>query len=657
MYLRRKGIAVLVGALGLLAACSQLDTVLPSAGTYQVNALVNQFSLDECSVIAAGDTVLPYFSSPVGGDPDLIALVVYLEDSEGKALGNRVRYTVEPVEGSGTEGAGDTAVSSAVPSAMPSDNGTGNPVYGSGDGIRDGDSSVSDSGLGSRLDSPEERVIAVDRFTGKLPPLPLPESFEIGSYTLVFEIRGKQDLLSRMSRPVYYIGDREFSTGEIHYYLPGFYGNGNVVPQGLTVMLETRLRAGRDLDPYIVWYNGNRRIGEGPVTAGAARLLWKTPQKSGFQSIRAELFPFKPWTHQKGKVRELSLPVSSGNEETGPFTAPAEQVLYRYQFSGDLLDARTGRELSPVSPDGTAPSWYPGDQVYGLALGPGEFYEASYAILKLSRDGEGDLRFFVRLLPLNGGTIFTARLGAAVHPVTVTLGAEGEALVLSLEGQDQTSLVSRPLELNGRGPSFVEAEITLKLRGTGVYGRLDVTGLPSTAAARRLSGQTEGDSLEGGQGDLDALGAASSQWRSGDSRPFPFKEWAALPLTEALNGEVHSWLGAEKLSGPSVFGIREDSETVRQAGGAAAGTGVPDQPDDPAPLTAVVDDFGALFYPVKTPGSPSPDRERGPAGPESARIPGESAGPGEDDPESSGSAGQTGSTGRSGIRGPAEDPA
>jgi hypothetical protein len=602
MCVQKRSILVVVGVLGLVSACNQLDTVLPSAGSYQVNALVNQYSLDECSVIAAGDPVLPYFSSPVRGDPDLDALVLYLENSGGTALGNRVRYGMDapgPAEADGGRIDGTRADGAQA---------DGNFSAGGTD-----DSGPGAGGLSVDMESGGETFIRVAGFTGKLPPFPMPPGLEIGAYTLVFEIRGRETLLSRMSRPVYYIGDREFVTGEIHYYLPGIYGNGNVVPQGVPVLLETRLRAGGDLEPYVVWYNGNRRIGEGPVTEGKARLFWKAPQKSGFHSIRAELFPFTPLPSQKGRVRELSLPVSAGAGgavfgEGALRGASADQVLYWYQFAGDLADTRTGMELGIPASGRAGPVWYPAEQVYGLGLGTGESYEPPQVSLKLSPEGEGDLRFFIRLLPLGGGTVFTARLGAALRPVTVTLSVAEEALVLSLEGQDQKSLISRPLGPGGTGSSFVEAEAVIAIRGTTLYGRLELGGFSSAPAPRRggpeRDGQSPGgpeplDEEYGEDGEVPALGSfpRSSLRESGGAPSFPPEEWAVLRLGESLNGDLRSWLG----TGESVVfsPVREEPEMVRQAGDLAEEPAADPSRDGPDPeaagsLAAVIDDFGAL---------------------------------------------------------------
>jgi hypothetical protein len=512
--LRLRKTLFLAGAILLLSACNQLDTVLPSAGTYQVSVLVNQLSLDEYSIISAGDELFPYFASPVGNDPDLTSLVVYLESSGRKAVGNRVYYTLEapPVKESEEKSPKDAQ------------------------------------------DDQDDHIIRVDDFTSKLPPFPLPVDLAIGSYTLVFEIRGKEDVLSKISRPIYYLGDKVFTTEDIRCYLPGLYENNHLVPQGVTVMLETRVSYDKDLDPYIIWYNGAQRIGEGSVAAGAAQLLWKAPQQTGFHIIRAELFPFKPQTSLKGKIRELSLPVSPKNEGTKPLIAQTEKMRYHDRFAGDLQESQTGVELSRrpnTSTDENDPLWYPGEQVYGLALRGGEFFESSPSLLEFSPDDEGRLRFLLRFLPLERGVILSGILGSAGNAVTLSLSLADEGLLLSLEGQGQAASLTGPLAAAETGPSFAAAEIIVKIRKNSITALLDLGDAPRPA-------ENSPDTAEGP--------------RQADR--------AEITLNEPVSGTLRSFLGNRKTPSPKTSAEQETKT-----------------PDVPAAgeLTAVVDDFVVLF--------------------------------------------------------------
>ncbi|MDR3247981.1 MAG: hypothetical protein LBT39_04270 [Treponema sp.] len=489
-----KGTFFCLGVFLLSTACNQLDIVLPSTGTYQVNALINQASLDECSVIADGDAILPYFANPVADDPDLANLVIYLQDTGGTTVGSKVRYTI--------------------------------------------DFTVPKSQAEGLTENPEDAVVIVHvaNFTGELPPFPLPGEMQIGLYTLVFEIRGKQDVLSKVNRPVYYIGDREFAPEDIRCYLPGRYGNSHLVPQGLTVLLETRVSFSADLDPYIVWYNGNQRIGNGLVSAGASRLLWKAPQQTGFHTIRAELFPFKPTASQRGKIRELSLPVSAKSEEAESSSASTEDFLYRYQFAGDLLDSQSGIGLKrePALQNAVL-SWYPAEQVYGLVLGKNDTYETTLSSFEIPKTTGGDLRFLIHFIPLAQGTIFTAILGSATNPLTVTLSLAEEALLLGLKSREQESATSKSLEKADSEPTFIDAKIHVEIQDTRVRAYFE----PFTSFIP-----------------------------TDPSLP----DQAEILLTEPVSGELRSWLGNRVVSEEQI----ENTNTAM----------------------VVVDDFAALFQKI-----------------------------------------------------------
>ncbi|MDR3173464.1 MAG: hypothetical protein LBU19_04360, partial [Treponema sp.] len=496
----------------LSAACTQMDTVLPSTGTYQVDAINGGFSLNEYSVIAAGDTVCPYFANPVVDDPDLRTLVLYVEDSHGEILGGKIIYSLNTVPAR-------PVLSKVLP----------NPAEALEEETEgeDKENEVDEESAETGAVFPDDDItIPVKNFTGKLPPFPLPEELEIGAYSLVFEIRGEHTVLNRTNQPFYYIGGQKFTAGEIRHYLPEFHGNSHLVSPGLTVMLETQVEYGKELDPYIIWYNGKNRIGEGFAAAGAIRLLWTVPLRSGFYTIRAELFPFKPRAGQRGKVKEFSLPVSQKNEtSSGP---AAGDYLYWYRFAGNLLDTKTGKGLNLVQGDKVSSSWYPADQVYGLALDEGESYEAPRYFLELPKDGGGELGFFIRFLPLKNGRIFSARLGSSL---TVSLFLEDGTLLLDLKEQGQGSRISKVLPESGRG--FTGVFITVKLDKLRAGASL-VLGTPD---------KTESPWPE-------------TEAESGDTLIQAPTEWAEIELSQPLSGELRSWIGAEteKVSKPEKEG-------------------------------------------------------------------------------------------------------
>jgi hypothetical protein len=523
----------------LTAACDQMDTVLSSAGTYQVDALNGGFSLNEYSVIAAGDTIRPYFINPVVTDPDLRGLVLYVEDGGGEVLGKRVVYSsdTDPVPPARSEGNQLSGADQVLEEE------TGEPEE------------TAETGETAAVFPDDDITIPVKNFTKTLPPFPLPEELEIGAYSLVFEIRGEHTLLSRMTQPFYYIGDRKFTAGEIRHYLPGFYGKSHLVPPGLTVMLETQVDYGKDLDPYVIWYNGKNKIGEGFAAAGAVRLLWAAPLRSGFHTIRAELFPSKPSAGQKGKIKAFSLPVSQKNEmDSGP---AVDDYLYWYRFAGDLLDAKTGKILNRIQKAKVSPSWYPAEQVYGLALDDGEGYEVPVCYLDISENGGGRLGFFVRVFPLRDGRIFSARLGSSLM---AGLFLEEGTLFFNLEDQEQVSLISRALPDSGRA-AF-----------TGVFITVEFDEFRAAASLAL--------------GALDEAGVSWPEMDSGKNEgSLTLSEWAEISLSQPLSGELRSWIGAapgEPVKPEKEKDVREESP-------------VSGSPEKAAGPVLVLDDFAAIF--------------------------------------------------------------
>jgi hypothetical protein len=564
-----RGIFFEAAVLILLGGCNQMDTVLLSTGSYQVDALVGQFSLNEYSVIAAGDTVLPYFVNSVRGDPDLDSLVLYVEDGGQRVLGPRVSYAAA-AGWLNTEKDTEDRVPGAAAEKIVEEGGKGEAgkvekTAETGDGDGDGEE-VKEGGKRVNNFVPpavEEVTIRTADFTGKLPPFPLPEGLEIGGYTLVFEIRGVRGVLSRARQPFYYIGDQKFTVGEIRHYLPEFSENKYLVSQGLTVMLEVPVEYGGGLDPYIIWYNGKNKISEGFAAAGMDRLLWAAPLRSGFHTVRAELFPFKPQTGPKGRVKEFSLPVSPKNDrKAAAGGAETGEYLYRYQFAGDLLEDGTGVGLDPVQRSELPLSWYPAEQVYGLGLRAGDIYETPGYTLDLSKDEWGELKLFIRALSLEDGGIFTASLGSSLR---VGLALKEEALILELEGQGQVSRISGVLQKSGRDPAFTGVLITVKFEEARVSACMAAADSPIGAVP--LEAAASGTVLP--------------------EEP-PLSGWAEVILTEPAAGRLRSRIGR---AAPK-DAVEETAERPPKG----ASPVFEDAFDfSSIPPVLVVDDFSALF--------------------------------------------------------------
>jgi hypothetical protein len=378
--------------------------------------------------------------------------------------------------------------------------------------------------------------------------------------------------LSRARQPFYYIGDQQFTVGEIRHYLPEFSENRYLVSQGLTVMLETPLEYGGALDPYIIWYNGKNKIGEGFASAGTARMLWAAPLRSGFHAIRAELFPFGPQAGLQGKIKEFSLPVSPKNERKTAAGTESGGYLYRYLFAGDLLDAETGAGLDPVQISGLPLAWYPAEQVYGLGLREGDIYETPGYSLDLSGEELGELTLFIRALALEDGGIFTASLGSALK---IGLSLNEEVLVLDLEGQGQTSRISAAARKSGWDPAFTGVLVTVKFERT----RVSACMVPADSPA--------GAVLQESEASEDAVQAAQEE--------APLSGRAEIALTGPVTGKLRSRIGREASKAP----VMEAMETAVWAPDTVSTPPSSDYFSEPSPASAlpvlVVDDFTAVF--------------------------------------------------------------
>jgi hypothetical protein len=395
-----KKTAVLLILFSLLSACGELDVVLPSTGTYQVKALVNDTSIDDCSLINAGDTIRPYFANPVANDPDITGLIVFLQDSRGEILGGKTLYTLKSDSDTDDETAEDTEES---------------------------DSQTSDI----------QTRIPVKRLDRNLPELPLPKNLQMGPYTLVFQVLGKKETLYQTEKPVYYLGEAVFLLKEIQMYLPGASTGPQLVLPGATVLLEARVDFDPQLDPYIVWYNGKKRISEGKLSEGGASFLWETPDQTGFHSLRAEAFPFSSKERIAGSSREIAIPVSSKAVGADIVSGDASNLLHWYQFAGNFQDSKppVSDAKALVSLDGKPAQWRPIGYSYGLSAGPDNAYMLPPVSFFSDGANEGSGQFLLRFKPAAEGCILSALFTSTASPaeaLEMDLSLKGETLSLSL---------------------------------------------------------------------------------------------------------------------------------------------------------------------------------------------------------------------------------
>lgn len=391
----------------LFCACGELDIVLPSAGTYQVKALVNNTSLDDRSLINTNDTIRPYFASSIANDPDITGLMVSLRDSRGETLGGKVLYTLKSEANENFEIVREVVKESGA------------------------------AGEESAAELPVIRIaktniqIPAKRLDKNLPNFFMPENLQIGQYTLVFQILGEKETLYQTEKSVYYLGDAEFSLKDIQMYLPSISAGSQLVSPGATVMLEARVEFDSRLDPYIVWYNGKKLINEGKLSEGAGNFLWKTPDQTGFHSLRVEAFPFGARQGIAGDSRGISIPVSQKAVDLNLVSGGAPDLLRWYQFGGNLQDSKSA-EWTLIPREEKAPRWSPAGYSYGLLTGPGDAYLLP-PVSFLNKEGGG--QFLFRFKPVSDGCIFKAQFasqGASLEDLEMDLSLSGGTLILKL---------------------------------------------------------------------------------------------------------------------------------------------------------------------------------------------------------------------------------
>jgi hypothetical protein len=376
---------ILLVMIMLFGSCGDLNLGSMLPGDYEVSALVNKSDISRHPVVSRDDLIAPCFINPVVKDPDLAGLAVFFEGPGGAEFG-RIYYSISGKKGDGGE-----------------------------------------------------RTIQVSRLDKPFPAFSVPPELEPGRRTLIFQVMRQDGVSSRIERPFYYLGTADLELEDVRIALPD--GETVLAPPGITVMLEAgvSVKTGdpvTSLEPYVIWYNGRAIIGEGPVHGGVHRLMWQTPEQTGFKAIRAELLPFNPAGNylSAGKFKELSFPVSSQPERVPSFVKDQETLTCWYRFRGDLLDLKTGRPL--IQQNGGEPQWRSRGNVYGMVLGAEDAYSLPVFTGETDR-GYG--RITCRFVPLGEGSLMRASLTVeeSARPLELNLSISGGGLVLSL-GTDQT---------------------------------------------------------------------------------------------------------------------------------------------------------------------------------------------------------------------------
>jgi hypothetical protein len=362
--------------------------------------------------------------------------------------------------------------------------------------------------------------VEVEHLDQYLPAFRITEDLAIGRYHLVFQVMGKgpEEVLYRTSRPIYFLGDAKFTLEDIQSFLPMAVTGGRLIPMGINVMLKTEIKADERLDPYVIWYSGKKIIAQGRKSDGANALLWKTPDRTGFHSVRAEVFPLLPGdqvpNNMIGKIKELSLPVSSKSEGNKQFDESSGEFDGWYQLWGTLDDAKAQdnpqRRLVPRS---QSPRWIPLNEMYSLFVGRNDIYALPGTPFKLAQDEQGTGRILLHLAALSEGSVLTIRFAGQDNPsgkpaegtadldlflaegALVLRIASGEASrekALDLKGGDSVKVVTVELTFT-LAPDRFDAELRSEFPGEDPGEK---TGLLSLALAKPVSG--EGSVILGG---------------------------------------------------------------------------------------------------------------------------------------------------------------
>jgi hypothetical protein len=460
-----------------LGACGELDTVLSSgAVSYQVSALVGGSSLENSALVRKDDKISPYFVNSVADDPDVTGLRVTVKHTDGTSE-IEILYTTGAEPGDTGESANDLEESGEFPRELFPEEFTGglslDPNFEGAETVPPEEAEFSVPK--EKVPLPEEKSageqhIRVRRLDGDFPSFVLSETLPLGWYNLIFQVMKGKEVLSTKEKPFYYLGDANFSIDDIAGFLPG-YGS-HLAPPGIILMLEAQVSVDSRLDPYIVWYNGNRRLSEGRISAGANRIFWTAPNQTGFQTVRAEIFPFFPAqnTRIRGQIKELSIPVSSKGEAPGYFPRildreTQEKIIHLYFFNGNLQDSKTAAALEPAPSTRRAPVWQSASGIYGLSLESGDVYTLPPTASRTEGEERSRLQFRFRFKPLGEGILFGAFLEESGDPsggADLALRLEGGCVILAVHDRAGTQKAEIVREISGE--DFISLLVDLSLR-------------------------------------------------------------------------------------------------------------------------------------------------------------------------------------------------
>jgi len=403
----------------LFGGCDAIDNVIPTSGTYKINMQINGVSLENLSYARSADKITPSFEDPISNDPDVTALMIFLrEPSSGEIVGWKVIYNTDK-EAVKNDNTNDVQEDKDISDDNANKNSTSNVK------------------LPAVFKNGSELIIPVSSLDNKLPPFPIPENLSMGAYTMVTQVMSGKDVLQRNEKNIFYLGKNDFSFNGINIYLPGISDSSQLISKGMVVMLEADLNFNKQLDPYIVWYDGKNKINEGSFSDGANIIFWKAPEQSGFFSLRAEVFPSEKDSLLKGYKKDISLLVSSKITDVHLASANVAQMTHWYVMEGNLVNSKMPNSseyaLKPSSE--TKPKWIGFNGTYGLATGYNNIF--TMPKIRVANNGTEVWQTLFRFKPLDNGDIFSVQFGSSSDAL-LNLCIKDNALVLTLASPSKT---------------------------------------------------------------------------------------------------------------------------------------------------------------------------------------------------------------------------
>ena len=457
-----------------LASCGPMDTLFPSVSTYKVNFKINDTLISDYSFAGSKDAIRPFFEESVSDDPDVSALMVFMRDARGEVVGWRVIYKLEQEEAGDSSQTGGLLEDGAEQEEVnpeenlneennqteedneeekdeitdinetENDNETVKNTAASASSSTEAAASANAADYSTEsFKHGDELVIPVKNLDDVLPSFPVPKGLVMGRYTLVSQVMSGRDILQRIEIPVFYLSDKNFSYNGINVHLPGIAENNQLIPRGTVIMLETMLDFDNNLDPYIVWYNGRRKIHEGKFSEGTGQFFWRAPEESGFFSFRAVIFPVENFQGLAGYQREVSLLVSSNPINIHLISENIPQLRHWYTFEANMNDlkmaASAERALVHLR---NAPKWRAANGTYGVVTG----HDNILTLPGISTSGNEDESWqaLFRFRHINDGGILSILFGSSQN-IFMHLSIENKNLVLTLTSPSET--VSQTFDL------------------------------------------------------------------------------------------------------------------------------------------------------------------------------------------------------------------